>query len=80
MQNDPVTLPCDAEGNPEPWITWTKDGQLISPNDPNRYTNSQGALQIAQVQNTDSGIYICQATNPIGNDTRVYTLVVNGRF
>ena len=80
MQYDSVTLQCDAEGNPEPWITWEKDRQLISPNDPNKFINSQGALEIAQVQHTDSGIYVCHATNPIGNDTRVYTLVVNGRF
>ena len=80
MQYDFISLPCDVEGNPEPWIQWAKDGQLIALNDPNRYQTSLGTLEIAQVQHTDSGIYECHAMNIVGNDTQVYTLVINGKL
>lgn len=29
-EGSPALLPCTAKGNPEPTITWEKDGQLVS--------------------------------------------------
>ena len=63
-----VSLSCNAAGNPEPTITWTKDGSPISNN--SRISSPQEKqLTITNVNRTDSGEYRCVAGNSLGNDT-----------
>lgn len=51
-----MELTCEAEGIPEPNITWYKDGKLL----PREISNS---LIITEVELTDRGSYRCHATN-----------------
>ncbi|XP_062920094.1 hemicentin-1 isoform X2 [Mobula hypostoma] len=63
--NNPITLPCEATGNPNPTITWQKEG--ISIDTTGAYTVLlNGGLQIARAAVKDTGTYMCVAQNPSG--------------
>ena len=64
-----MTLSCNATGNPEPTISWTKDGSLISSNSRISLSDNNKQLTITNVSRTDSGEYRCVANNSLGNDT-----------
>ncbi|KAJ0176465.1 hypothetical protein K1T71_007644 [Dendrolimus kikuchii] len=53
-----LTLECRADGNPNPYVWWTKNGQIIATNGPK--------LILAPVHRNHSGIYGCQARNSLG--------------
>nr|XP_055073224.1 leucine-rich repeat and immunoglobulin-like domain-containing nogo receptor-interacting protein 3a [Misgurnus anguillicaudatus]XP_055073225.1 leucine-rich repeat and immunoglobulin-like domain-containing nogo receptor-interacting protein 3a [Misgurnus anguillicaudatus]XP_055073226.1 leucine-rich repeat and immunoglobulin-like domain-containing nogo receptor-interacting protein 3a [Misgurnus anguillicaudatus] len=75
-----VSFVCSAEGDPTPVIFW------ISPQRRRITTKSTGrvivlpvgTLEIRYAQITDSGTYICIASNAGGNDTYFATLTVSG--
>lgn len=75
-----VSFICRAEGDPTPVIFW------ISPQRRRITTKStgrvivlpEGTLEIRYAQVTDSGTYICIASNAGGNDTYFATLTVSG--
>ncbi|KTF71779.1 hypothetical protein cypCar_00039049 [Cyprinus carpio] len=75
-----VSFVCRAEGDPTPVIFW------ISPQRRRITTKStgrvivlpEGTLEIRYAQVTDSGTYICIASNAGGNDTYFATLTVSG--
>ncbi|KAG9266831.1 leucine-rich repeat and immunoglobulin-like domain-containing nogo receptor-interacting protein 3a [Astyanax mexicanus] len=75
-----VSFFCRAEGEPTPVIFW------ISPQRRRITTRStgrvivlpEGTLEIRYAQITDSGTYICIASNAGGNDTYFATLTVSG--
>ncbi|XP_063891869.1 hemicentin-1-like [Helicoverpa armigera] len=53
-----LTLECRADGNPSPYVWWTKNGQVIS---------TKGAnLILVPVSRNDSGKYGCHARNFLG--------------
>ncbi|XP_026327512.1 irregular chiasm C-roughest protein isoform X2 [Hyposmocoma kahamanoa] len=58
-----LTLECKADGNPSPYVWWTKDGQVIATNGPK--------LILAPVAKNHSGIYGCQARNSLGTSDSV---------
>ncbi|XP_068083914.1 neogenin [Anabrus simplex] len=60
-----VTLDCAANGFPNPWITWLKDGISIDLADlDSRFMKvGTGSLQIINVQEKDQGTYQCRADN-----------------
>ncbi|CAH2237394.1 jg11249 [Pararge aegeria aegeria] len=58
-----LTLECRADGNPSPYVWWTKDGQVIGTNGPK--------LIRAPISRNDSGIYGCQARNSLGTSDSV---------
>ncbi|XP_063383742.1 kin of IRRE-like protein 2 isoform X2 [Cydia fagiglandana] len=61
--NSALTLECRADGNPSPYVWWTKNGQVIATN---------GAkLILAPVMRNHSGIYGCQARNSVGTSDSV---------
>uniref|UniRef100_A0A2K5CWV0 Hemicentin 2 n=1 Tax=Aotus nancymaae TaxID=37293 RepID=A0A2K5CWV0_AOTNA len=60
----PMELLCDAQGSPQPNITWHKDGQALS-----RLGHSSRAtrvLRVESVQVGDAGLYTCLAESPAG--------------
>lgn len=75
-----VSFVCRAEGDPTPVIFW------ISPQRRRITTKStgrvivlpEGTLEIRYAQVTDTGTYICIASNAGGNDTYFATLTVSG--
>ena len=70
IEGDNVTLSCNASGNPEPTISWTRDGSLVSSGDQRiSFEAGNRQLTIRNVNRTDSGEYRCVADNSEGNDT-----------
>ncbi|NXY52616.1 NCAM1 protein, partial [Callaeas wilsoni] len=64
-----VTLACDADGFPEPTVTWTKDGEPMEEvEDEDKYSfNYDGSeLVIQKVDKSDEAEYICIAENKAG--------------
>ena len=67
-----MTLSCNADGNPVPTISWTRDGSPINATGSNyriSFSEDKKQLTIANVSRTDSGEYRCVASNKLGNDT-----------
>ncbi|XP_053126184.1 neural cell adhesion molecule 1 isoform X4 [Hemicordylus capensis] len=64
-----VTLVCDADGFPEPIISWTKDGESIERGeDEEKYGFSYDGseLTIRKVEKNDEAEYVCIAENKAG--------------
>ena len=55
----PLTLPCQADGNPIPTYEWYKDGVVIP-------GATRSSLHIQEVLPDDRGNYSCKATNSEG--------------
>ncbi|XP_074858281.1 hemicentin-1 isoform X2 [Carettochelys insculpta] len=71
-----VTLPCEVKSLPPPVITWAKEMQLISPFSQRHTFLPSGSLKITETRVSDSGMYICMATNIAGNVTQSVKLNV----
>ncbi|XP_062850198.1 ADAMTS-like protein 1 [Trichomycterus rosablanca] len=66
-----VELKCEAQGNPQPLMIWTKDGIELE-NSSRAGLMQDGSLYIEGLRDTDSGIYTCQATNNLGSTSRSF--------
>nr|XP_040040832.1 leucine-rich repeat and immunoglobulin-like domain-containing nogo receptor-interacting protein 3a [Gasterosteus aculeatus aculeatus]XP_040040833.1 leucine-rich repeat and immunoglobulin-like domain-containing nogo receptor-interacting protein 3a [Gasterosteus aculeatus aculeatus]XP_040040834.1 leucine-rich repeat and immunoglobulin-like domain-containing nogo receptor-interacting protein 3a [Gasterosteus aculeatus aculeatus] len=75
-----VSFVCRAEGEPAPVIFWiSPQRRRITTKSSGRLTVlPEGTLEIRYAQVTDSGTYICIASNAGGNDTYFATLTVSG--
>ena len=75
---DKLTLDCTSSGYPTPEITWRRiDGRPL----PIRtITHSKGLLSINDVGQLDRGQYQCTSSNPLGNDTRIFTVDITGKL
>ncbi|XP_036410689.1 leucine-rich repeat and immunoglobulin-like domain-containing nogo receptor-interacting protein 3 [Megalops cyprinoides] len=80
-EGQPVTFVCRAEGDPTPAIVWiSPQRRRITAKTGGRITVLPGGtLEIRYAQVTDSGTYICIASNAGGNDTYFATLTVKGQ-
>ncbi|NXK97014.1 HMCN1 protein, partial [Formicarius rufipectus] len=77
LAGEDVTLPCEVRSLPPPIITWAKEMQLISPFSPRHTFLPSGSMKISETQVSDSGMYICVATNIAGNVTQSVKLSVH---
>uniref|UniRef100_A0A6Q2Y7V9 Roundabout, axon guidance receptor, homolog 2 (Drosophila) n=1 Tax=Esox lucius TaxID=8010 RepID=A0A6Q2Y7V9_ESOLU len=59
-------LRCQASGDPEPTVTWLKDGVSLLGKDPRMTLLEPGSLQIMSTRLSDSGLYTCVATSSTG--------------
>lgn len=75
-----VFIPCDAVGEPKPFITWTKvsTGALMTANTRLQRFEvwKNGTLLIRNVQLQDRGQYLCTAQNLHGIDKMIIVLTV----
>ncbi|XP_030010177.1 roundabout homolog 2-like isoform X2 [Sphaeramia orbicularis] len=59
-------LRCQASGDPEPTVTWRKNGASLLGKDPRFSLLEHGSLQIQNTKLSDSGLYTCVATSSSG--------------
>ncbi|XP_071389514.1 intercellular adhesion molecule 5 [Centroberyx affinis] len=68
-----VSLVCSAEGNPPPKLHWN---YISAPNVNETTGGRQRNIIITGATYTNTGIYICVATNKVGTVTRSTTLIM----
>ncbi|NXU05392.1 PXDN protein, partial [Buphagus erythrorhynchus] len=71
-----VQIPCSAQGEPEPVITWNKDGVQVTESG-KFHVSPEGFLTIRDVGTADEGRYECVARNTIGYSSVSMVLSVN---
>ncbi|KAG8434665.1 hypothetical protein GDO86_012867 [Hymenochirus boettgeri] len=63
----PLLIEClPPKGHPEPTVSWKKDGILINQNN-GHYMVSAGKLFVGRTLKSDSGLYVCIASNQVGD-------------
>lgn len=64
-----TTMPCKAAGNPQPLVSWYKDGSPVI-QDERIDIDESGVLTIVDLnKSTDSGLYSCVASSKTGKST-----------
>ena len=77
MLSSTVRLNCSATGDPQPIISWRKQGGQLPVG---RSQQINGALVITNLHQSDAGNYICTATSAsVFNVEAVTTLEIRGR-
>lgn len=72
-------LPCNVSGNPKPTVSWFLHDVPIDVSDPKYLIVPSGNLRIFGVTPSDSGVYSCMASNPLGVARRPVELSVQGK-
>ena len=72
MLSSTVRLNCSATGDPQPTISWRKQGGQLPVG---RSQQINGALVITNLQGSDGGIYICTATSASVFDVEAVTFL-----
>lgn len=73
-----ITITCEVKGVPKPKVSWTKDGQNISP-DERMVLGSNGTLIIRDSSLEDSGNYTCTASSRSGQTSSTSPVAVSGK-
>lgn len=71
LQDSSATLVCHVVGRPTPQIAWTFKGAELTDGEKHSINTDEGRLVINDVMESDSGDYMCVATNNI--DGQIYT-------
>ncbi|KAM9366485.1 LOW QUALITY PROTEIN: immunoglobulin superfamily DCC subclass member 3 [Symphorus nematophorus] len=58
---------CQAQGEPEPQLTWLKNGQILEPGGHVKLRNNNSTLTIYRISQHDEAIYQCIAENSAGS-------------
>ena len=80
-----LRLGCPVDGggggDAAPIMTWFKDGDELSAVGWERYRVRHDALYVRDTEPTDSGVFVCQATNGFGSvDVKYLVLVLAGHI
>ncbi|XP_039213555.1 hemicentin-1 isoform X2 [Crotalus tigris] len=75
--NMSAVLECAVEGVPVPRISWRKDGALLAGHNVRHSLLGNGSLHIHSAQVTDTGRYLCMATNVAGTERKRIDLQVH---
>lgn len=73
-----AVLTCEISGDPEPSVTWTKEGDASIPRAHLR--NKDRVLVIQDVLPDGKGVYQCKASNKFGESRTATTVIVAGKF
>ncbi|XP_077498926.1 tyrosine-protein phosphatase Lar isoform X3 [Amblyomma americanum] len=65
-RNRSALLPCKAEGDPEPKLSWLRNDIPVDMSNPRYSLAAAGSLQIYDAQEEDQGNYECIAENSVG--------------
>ncbi|CAM9592142.1 unnamed protein product [Lampetra fluviatilis] len=76
VAGEDVTLPCEVHSVPPPIVTWAKDRHPVSLASARHSLLPTGSLRVLETRVTDSGTYMCVATNIAGNITQAIKLSV----
>uniref|UniRef100_A0A3B4Z1V9 Hemicentin-1 n=1 Tax=Stegastes partitus TaxID=144197 RepID=A0A3B4Z1V9_9TELE len=76
IAGEDAVLPCDVHSLPPPTISWAKERHLISPFSPRHTQLPSGSMKILESRVSDSGLYVCVASNIAGNLTQSIELSV----
>ncbi|XP_058997342.1 hemicentin-2 [Mustela lutreola] len=74
--NSTLTLECECWATPPPTISWYKDGRPVTPNPRLRVLGEGRLLQIQPTQVSDSGRYLCVASNVAGEDDQDFNVLI----
>uniref|UniRef100_A0A3Q2CKB7 Neural cell adhesion molecule 1a n=1 Tax=Cyprinodon variegatus TaxID=28743 RepID=A0A3Q2CKB7_CYPVA len=73
---DGVLLACDADGFPEPTVTWTHNDVVLQMGEKYSLNEDGSELVINDVQKVDEGDYTCIAVNKAGRKAEIVSLNV----
>ncbi|RLV98495.1 hypothetical protein DV515_00010753 [Chloebia gouldiae] len=71
-----ILLECKVSGTPEPQVTWRKNGYPISA--ASGISMENNTLVIERVKKDDEGLYECQASNELGQDSTSAFIKIQG--
>ncbi|XP_035878268.1 hemicentin-2 [Phyllostomus discolor] len=74
--NSTLTLECECWAVPPPAISWYKDGQPVTPSERLRILGEGRLLQIQPTRVSDSGRYLCVASNVAGEDDQDFNVLI----
>jgi len=70
VERNPINIPCQSTGNPQPEIVWRKKGQAIPLNTQVGFrVATDGSLTIENPSASEAGKYTCTAINSAGRDS-----------
>lgn len=78
-----IKLHCPLEPNfqPPPLVSWNKDDESIHVGwNRIKTLDNDKVLRIKDLEVTDSGVYVCKATNGFGSVEAKHLLYVHGEF
>ncbi|KAH8321002.1 hypothetical protein KR067_013027 [Drosophila pandora] len=76
---DAISLECQVEADPEPFIIWEKDGRVV-PSDRDyemSFDGTKATLRIPRVYPEDEGEYTCVAKNSVGRSLSSACIIVD---
>ena len=75
---DLAILTCEASGDPQPSLTWSKDGDASMSRA--QFKDDGRILVIQSVLRSDSGVYECKASNELGESRTSTIVTVSGKL